>query len=138
LVAEFVGRRAHEAGILYRGAVDRHLVGAGDKQIANVLDRAHTAADGQRHETLVGRAPDHIEQDAAILVGRIDVEKAQFVGAGRIIGLGGLDRISGIDEIDKIDALDDAAVLDVEAGNNAGFQHDFGRIGPVRNRGSKW
>ena len=48
--------------------------------------------------------------------------KRELVRAGRVIGRGGLDRIAGIDEVDELDALDDAAVLDVEAGNDAGFQ----------------
>jgi hypothetical protein len=39
-----------------------------------------------------------------------DVEKAEFVRAGRVIGLGRFDRIADIGEIDEIDALDDAAV----------------------------
>ena len=55
----------------------------------------------------------------AIVRGRGDVEKAQFVGACRIIGPGGLDRISGVDQIDEIDTLDDTAVLDIEAGDDA-------------------
>ena len=54
---------------------------------------------------------------------RGDVEKAQFIGTRRIIGLGGLDRIAGIAQIDEIDALDDAAILDIETGNDAHFQH---------------
>ena len=52
-----------------------------------------------------------------------DVEKAEFVGPGIVIGLGRLDRIAGIDEIDELHALDDTAVLDVEAGNDAGLEH---------------
>ena len=52
-----------------------------------------------------------------------DVEKAELVGARRIIGDRRLDRIAGIAQIDEIDALDDAAVLDVEAGNDANFEH---------------
>ena len=42
---------------------------------------------------------------------------------GRVIGFCRLDRVAGIDQIDEIDALDDAAVLDIEARDDAGFQH---------------
>ena len=61
--------------------------------------------------------------DAAILVAGGDVEKAELVGAGGVIGDGAFDRIAGVAQIDEIDALDDAAVLDVEAGNDAAFKH---------------
>ena len=92
----------------------------------DVLDRAHAAADGERHEAGLGRAPHHIQQDAARLVAGRDVEKAEFVGAGGVIGLGGFDRIARIHQIDELHALDDAAVLDVEARNEADFKHRSG------------
>ena len=72
--------------------------------------RAHPAADGQRHEALLGGAADEIEQRAAVLLAGGDVEKAELVRAGRVIGPRRLDRIAGVDEIDEVDALDDAAV----------------------------
>ncbi len=52
-----------------------------------------------------------------------DVEKAEFVGARRVIGLRGLDRIAGIDQIDELHALDDAAILDIETGNETDLEH---------------
>ena len=70
-----------------------------------------------------------VEQDAAVLVARGDVEKAQFVGAGLVIGDGAFDRIAGVAQVDEIDALDDAAVLDVETGNDAGFEHHSAAVG---------
>ena len=72
---------------------------------------------------MLGGPSHHIEDDAAVLVARRDVEKAELVGAGAIVGLGGFDRIAGIDEIDEVHALHDAAVLHVEAGDHAGFEH---------------
>ena len=122
LVAELVGRLGDEIRILHRRRVDRHLVGAGEQQLADVGDLAHAAADGERHEALLGGAGDDVEDRLAI-VGRCgDVEEAELVGAGRVIGLGRLDRIAGVDQVDEVDALDDAAVLDVEAGDDAGFE----------------
>ncbi len=76
LAAEFLRRLADEIGPRHRGSVDRHLVGAGEKQPADVLDRAHPAADGQRHEALVGGAADHVVEGVAPLMARGDVEKA--------------------------------------------------------------
>ena len=89
----------------------------------DVLDGAHAAADGERHEALLGGAPHDVEDDVALFVARRDVEEAQLVRARRIVGARGLHRIAGIAQVDEVDALDDAAVLHVEAGNDAGFQH---------------
>ena len=85
--------------------------------------RAHAAADGERHEAALGRALDDVEDGVAVLVAGGDVEEAQLVGAGGVVGRGGLDGIAGVAQVDEVDALDDAAVLDVEAGDDADFQH---------------
>ena len=47
---------------------------------ADVVERADAAADGQRHEDLLGRAADDVEHDVAPLVAGRDVEEHQFVG----------------------------------------------------------
>ena len=123
LVAEFF-RRARDEGTVGHGrCVDRHLVGAGEQQRADILDGAHAAADGDRHEALLGGAAHDIEDGGAVLVARGDVEEAELVGPGRVIGLRRLDRIAGVDQVDELHALDDAPVLHVEAGNEAGLQH---------------
>jgi hypothetical protein len=56
LVAELVGGFGDKFRALNRGGVNRHLVGAGQQQFADILDGAHAAADGQRHEALFGGA----------------------------------------------------------------------------------
>ncbi len=66
LRAEFLRRLAHELTIGDGGRIDRHLIGAGEQQIANIVQTAHAAADGQRHEAGLGRALNDIEHDAAI------------------------------------------------------------------------
>src|SRR5690606_30154189 len=74
---------------------------------------------------LFGGAGDDVENGFSVLGCRGDVEKAKLVRACCIIGFRNLDGIAGVDQIDEIDALDDAAVLYVEAGDNAGFEgHD--------------
>ena len=113
------------------GRIDRGLVGAGEQQVADVVERAHAAADRQRHEADFGGAAHDVDQRAAVLVAGGDVEEAQFVGAGLVVGDGAFDRIAGVAQVDEIDALDDAAVLDVEAGDDAGLKH----IGGVREGG---
>ena len=114
-------RRVHRRGI------DRHLVGAAGEQLADVLDGAHAAADGERHEAGFRRARHHVEDGVAVFVAGGDVEEAQLVGAGRVIGDRRFHRIAGVAQIDEIDALDHAAVFHVEAGNDADFEHGLGR-----------
>ena len=123
LGAELLRGLGDDAPVAHRGGVDRHLVGAGEHQRAHVVDRAHAAADRHRHEAVLGGARHHVEQDGALLVARRDVEEAELVGAGRVVGARRLDRIAGVGEVDEAHALDDAAVLDVEAGDDAGLQH---------------
>ena len=127
LVAEFLGRFLDESAPVHRRGVDRHLVGAAGEQLADIVDRAHAAADGERHEAGFRRAPHHVVDGVAILVAGGDVEETQLVGAGRVIGNRGFHRIAGVAQIDEIDALDDAAVFHVEAGNDADFEHGSGR-----------
>src|SRR3546814_15561659 len=71
----------------------------------------------------LGGAADDIEQDAAVLMARRDVEEAEFVGAGGVVDAGLFHRVAGIDQIDKVHALHHAAVLHVEAGDAAPGQH---------------
>ena len=77
-----------------------------------------------RHEAGFRGSAHDVENDAAVLVARRDVEESKLVGAGRVIGDRGLHRIAGVAQVHKIHALDDPAVLDVEAGNDADFEHD--------------
>ena len=101
------------------GGIDRHLVRPGQQQRARILDRAHPAADGQRHEAHFGRAPDDVEQRPAPFVAGGNVEEAQFVRPGSIVGLRLLDRIARVLEVDEVDALDHAAIGDIETGDDA-------------------
>ena len=120
--AELLRGQAHDLAVGDRGRIDRGLVGAGEQKIADVVGGADAAADRQRHEADLGRAPDDIEQDAAILVARRDVEEAQFVRARLVVSDRALDRVAGVAQIDEIDALDDPAVLDVETGYDPGLE----------------
>jgi len=53
-------------------------------------------------------------------VGGRDVQEDKFVGALGVIQRGPLDGVPGIAQVDEVGALDDAAVLDIEAGDDAG------------------
>ena len=53
----------------------------------------------------------------------VDVEKTQLIRPRRIIGPRGFHRIARIAQADEIHALDHAAIGDIKAGDQAGFQH---------------
>jgi hypothetical protein len=115
--------RGDEIGIRHRRSVDRDLVGAGLEQRAHVLFGAYPAADGERHECLLGRCTDDVENRAAVLVARRDVEERQLVGAFAVVARGALHGIAGIAQADELDAFDDAPAFDVEARDDALGEH---------------
>ena len=57
------------------------------------------------------------------LVAGADVEERDLVGFLRVVELGHLDGIAGIDVIDVAHALHDAALVDVEARDDALQEH---------------
>ena len=92
------------------------------------MERPDAAAHCQRHEDLVRRPGDDVQESLAVFVGRRDVQKAEFVGAILIIDLGDLDRIAGVAQVHEGHAFDDTAILDVQTGNDAFGQHDRRRF----------
>ena len=105
------------------GAVERDLVGAELEQQARVLLAADAAADGEGDEDLVGGALDHVVGGAAVVGRRGYVEKDELVGALGVVERRQLDRVAGVAQLDEGDAFDDAAVVDVEAGDDALGEH---------------
>ncbi len=122
LVTELVGRLRNEIGIFDGGGIDRDLVGTAKKKLANIGNAANAAANGYRHEAMIGRARHHIEDRIAVVRRRGDVEEAEFIRPSGVIGFRRLDRITRIDQINEVHALDDTTVFDIEAGNDAGFE----------------
>ena len=131
LAAEFFRPACDEIGVVDGGRVDGDFVGPGQQQGADVGHRADAAADGERHGAGLRRAAHDIEERAPVLVARRDVEEAELVGPGRVVGFGGFHRIAGVAQFEELHALDHAAVLDVEAGDDAGLEHG----GPSRGGG---
>src|SRR5690606_32407194 len=103
---------------------DRHLVGTGFQQAADILHCSYTTADRQRHEAALCSSPHDVEQGTAVLLARRDVEEAKLVGACRIVSSSVLDRIASVNHVHKADALNNAAVLHVETGDDADLKHD--------------
>jgi len=52
-----------------------------------------------------------------------DSVSVPVIASGGVIGHGRLDRVPGVAQVNEIDALDHPPVLDVEAGNDADFEH---------------
>ena len=123
LRAEALGRLADEVRPRDRRGVDGHLVGTGLQQRADVVDGAHAAANREWHEDALGGAGDDVEDDRPLLVRCRDVEEAELVGALRVVAGGDLHRIARVDQVDEAHALDDAAVLHVEARDDAACEH---------------
>nr|GFB45916.1 hypothetical protein [Tanacetum cinerariifolium] len=121
---------ADKLGIEHGSGVDRHLIGAGIQQIADVLHRAHAATHRQRNEHLTGHALNGMQRGvAAVDTGR-DVQKGNLVGALLVIATGNFHRIAGVADVLELHAFDYAAVVDVKARDDA-----FGEgHGPVLRR----
>jgi len=123
LAAEFLRGLAHEIGARDGGGVDRDFIGASEQEFPDVIDGAHAAADGQRHEALIGGAAhDVVDRVAAFMAGG-DVEEAQLVGAFAIVEARLLDRVAGIGQIDEVDAFDHPPVFHIETRDHAHLQH---------------
>ena len=97
------------------------------KQRVDVVERAYTAADGQRDEDPIRRASHHVEQDGALIAGRGDVEKDELVRAVLVVSGGQLGWISGVAQIDERNALDHPPGGDVETRDHPlGERHETG------------
>ena len=94
------------------------LVGPGPQQRVDVVHRAHSAADGQRDEDLLGGARHDLDGGGPALVGGGDVEEGQLVGTLGVVELGQLDGVTRVAEALEVHALDDAPGVDVEAGDD--------------------
>jgi hypothetical protein len=73
---------------------------------------------------LGGGAFDHLYHDIAFVRASRNVIKNQFIGATIVVVGGEDDGVAGVTVIDERDPFDDPPSFDIEAGNNAAFQHD--------------
>ena len=118
-----LGDSGDERGIGQRRAVQADLVRARVDHGAGVVHRSNAAADGERNEDAARDFADRVEQRAAALERRRDVEDGQLVDALAVVARRQLRRIAGVAQAEEVDALDDAAVADVEAGDESFGQH---------------
>ena len=123
LAAKLIGGLGHHIGVGHGGRIEADLIGSSQQKRAYVLTAAHTAPDGQRDIALLGGAAHHVKHRAAVFMGGVDVEKAQFIRACCIIGPRRIHRITGIAQADKVHALDHAAIGDIKTGDDPGLKH---------------
>ena len=90
---------------------------------ANIVERADSAPDAQRHENHLGRPAHDVEHDGAPLVAGGDVQKDELVGPFLLVAGGHVDRVAGIAQLTKLRAFDDPAPIDVKAGNHPLGKH---------------
>ena len=126
LAPEPGGAAADQRRVGDRRRVERDLVGAGAQDVAHLDDAPDAAADGQRDERAARRPLDDVEERAAPLGRRRDVEEDELVGALVRVAFGELGRVALVDEVDEARALDDPAVGDVEARDDAPPEHQAG------------
>ena len=101
------------------------LSAPGHQELPDVLQRPDAAPDGQRHEDLLGRSSDHVQDDVPLVGGRGDVQKRQLVGPLPVIERGVLHGVPGVGQVDEIDPLDDPPVFHVQARYDSLGQHDL-------------
>ena len=106
---EALGDLGDELGTCDGRRVDADLVGARAQEAVDVVDGAHSPADGERDEDLLRGAPHDVVGRLAVAAARRHVEEGQLVDALRVVDLGELDGVAGVAEVLEVDALDDAA-----------------------------
>lgn len=121
-----------------RRGVDPHLVGPRPKQPIDVVDRTHTAADGERDEDLFGASAHDVVRRFAVCAAGRHIEKGQLISALFLIPCRQFDRVTRICEVDKVDALDHSSRVDVETGDNARSNSHLPIVGVLTFRESRW
>src|SRR3990172_10200400 len=93
---------AYEIRAIDRSRIDGNFVGAGFEKLADIFELVDPSSNGERHEHLLSRPRDNVENDAAVLVRRGNVEEAKFVGPFAVVDTRDLNRITGVLEFDKL------------------------------------
>jgi hypothetical protein len=122
------------SGLVIAGGVDADFIGTGVEQAANVIHRAYAAAHRERDEHLAGHALHRVIGSGAIVAAGGDVEKSDLVRALLVVAARNFHRITRIANVHKLHAFHHAAVVDIEAGDDA-FGEGHGEVPAVEKRG---
>ncbi len=82
-------------------------------------DGAYAATDGKRDEHLAGHALDGVQGGVATVDAGGDIEEGDLVGALLIVAASDLHRVTGVADVLELHALDHAAVVHVQARDDA-------------------
>ena len=133
LGAEFRRRLAHEFRIENSGGIDADFVSARVEHGADIFQLADAAADGERDEYLARHFFHGMHHGVAAFVTGGDVEEGDFIGALFVVAAGDFHRVAGVTDVEEFHAFHDAAVVDIQAGNDAFGQAHFYAPLPARN-----
>jgi hypothetical protein len=118
-----IGRSRNQFRLPDRSGIDAHLISPSQQHLPDIGCRANTAADRERHKTLLCRASDHVDHRSPVVRRSGDIEKHQFIGLLTIVFQRSFHRITGVAQLQKFCSFDDASVGDVEARDNSFGQH---------------
>ena len=119
LGTEALGRFTYQFRVVDGGGVDADLVGTGVEHGADVVHGADAAADGEGDKYVFCDLLHCVYGGVAALVAGGNIEEGDLVGALLVVAHGDFYRVAGIADADKIDAFYNAAVVHVEAGDDA-------------------
>jgi hypothetical protein len=107
----------------HRRGVHCHFVRARAQDRRGDIGRVDPAADAEGDREPLGDAGRELDDGAAALVRRGDVEEDELVGALAVVARRERDRVAAVAKIEESRAFHDAAVLHVEAGDDAPREH---------------
>ena len=83
----------------------------------------HAAADGEGHKDLFRDVPHRLQDRIPPLMRGGDIQETQLIRALVVIDLRLLHRVTGVNNINEIHALHNAAIVNIQAGDDTGFEH---------------
>src|SRR5690606_17291186 len=125
---EVLGGAGQQFRVRHRSRVDGDLVGSGQGQGPDVVERPDAAPYRQGHEAALGDAGDDVEQSAPAVGRSGDVVEDQLIGALQVVAHGQLDRVADVMQFAEFGAAElltarGAPVVDVKAGDDASREH---------------
>ena len=119
LRAKTLSRLTDKIRVKHRRAVNTNFIRTCVQHPAYVIQSPNATAYRQRNKYFAGDLFNHMNDSIAIILGGSYIQKSDFIRAFTVIAPGDFYRVSSITNIDKLDALNDAAIIDIQARNNA-------------------
>src|SRR2546421_5314881 len=103
--------------------VERGFIRTCSKCCTNILNAANTSANCHRNEHLLGGSTHNVKHCGAVLIGRGNIEKNEFIRTFSIIVRCKLHRVSCIAQVHKVNPFDYTPCRYIKTGDNALGQH---------------